>query len=119
MSVESLAFDSVLDLCQHQHRRIVLGTLAGEQRSLTLDDLTEAVLKYNHQTRLAEASEDVITEIHLSLYHVHLPKLASEGLIHYDSERQLVDPTEQFDQMQPTLTTIVDADPFLEAPMKL
>jgi hypothetical protein len=119
MNVESLAFDSVLDLCQHQHRRIVLGTLTGEQRSLSLDDLTEVVLKYNHQTPLAEASEDVITEIRLSLYHLHLPKLTTEGLINYDSERQLVDPTEQFDQMQPTLAMILDGDPFLEAPMKL
>uniref|UniRef100_UPI0026A1E9AB DUF7344 domain-containing protein n=1 Tax=Natronomonas salsuginis TaxID=2217661 RepID=UPI0026A1E9AB len=77
----------------------MLGTLAGEQRSLTLDDLTEAVLKYNHQTPLTEASEDVLTEIRLSLYHVHLPKLASEGLINYDPEKQLVVPTEQFDQV--------------------
>lgn len=119
MHVDSLAFDSVLDLCRHQHRRIVLGTLAGEQRSLSLDELTAAVLKYNHQTPLAESSEDVITEVRLSLHHVHLPKLAAEGLITYDSERQLVDPTEQFDQMQPTLATIFDADPILEASMEL
>ncbi|WP_408960763.1 hypothetical protein [Natrinema sp. 74] len=119
MSEESRAFDSVLDLCQNQHRRIVLGTLAEEQRSLTLNDLTQAVLKYNHQTPITEASEDVLTEIRLSLYHVHLPKLASEGLINYDSERHLVEPTEQFEQVQPTLSTILDADPTLEAPMKL
>ncbi|MDG5778761.1 hypothetical protein VB779_14345 [Haloarculaceae archaeon H-GB11] len=119
MSVDSLAFDSVLDLCQNQHRRIVLGTLAEEQRSLTLDDLTEAVVKYNHQMSLAEASEDVLTEIRLSLYHVHLPKLAAEGLITYDPETELVEPTAQFDQVQPTLSTILDADPELDTPMTL
>jgi len=41
MSEDSIAFDSVLDLCQNQHRRIVLGTLAEEQRSLTVNDLYE------------------------------------------------------------------------------
>ena len=115
----STAFDSVLDLCQHQHRRIVLGTLAEEQRSLTLNDLTKAVLKYNHQTPVTEASEGVLTEIRLSLYHVHLPKLAAAGLIDYDPERELVEPTEQFEQVQPTLSTILNADPSLEAPMTL
>jgi len=63
MSEDSIAFDSVLDLCQNQHRRIVLGTLAEEQRSLTVNDLTKAILKYNHQMPITEASEDVLTEI--------------------------------------------------------
>ena len=119
MSEDSTAFDSILDLCQNQHRRIVLGTLAVEQRPLTLNDLTKVVLKYNHQTPITEASEDVLTEISLSLYHVHLPKLASEGLIDYDPERHLVEPTEQLDQVQPTLSTLLDADPTLEAPIEL
>lgn len=117
MSESSLAFDSVLDLCQHQYRRIVLGVLAGEQRSLTLDDLTRAVLKYNHQTPIAEASAHVLREIHVLLHHIHLPKLAAAGLINYDSEQHLVEPTEQLEQVQSTLFPILDADPTLEAPM--
>ncbi|WP_425493586.1 DUF7344 domain-containing protein [Natronosalvus vescus] len=119
ITVDSIAFDSVLDLCQHQHRRIVLGTLAAEQRSLTLNDLTQVIIKFNHQTPITEMSEDVLTEIRLSLSHVHIPKLVSEGLTNYDSERQLVEPTEQLEQVQPTLSTILAADPTLEAPMKL
>jgi len=113
----TIGFDSLLGLCQHQHRRIVLRTLAEEQRELTLTDLTKTVLKYNHQTPITEASEDVITTIRLSLHHNHLPKLASEGLIEYDPERRLVKPTERLDQVQPTLSTILDADPTLEASM--
>jgi len=119
MSETTLTFDLVLDLCQHQYRRIVLGVLAAEQRSLTLNDLAQTVLKYNHQTPITEASEDVLTEIRLSLYHVHLPMLTSKGIITYDSDRQLVEPTEQFEQIQPTVSTIVDADPTLEAPIEL
>ena len=73
---------------------------------------------YDHQTPITEASEDVLTEIRLSLYHCHLPKLASEGLINYDPKRQLVEPTAQLDQVQPTLSAAL-ADPSLETPMKL
>lgn len=117
MREDTVAFDSVLDLCHNQHRRIVLGTIAKEQRSLTLEELIDAVLEYNHQTPPAEASEDVRTEIRLSLHHAHLPKLAAGGLITYDSERQLVDPIERSDQVQQTLATILAADPTLEAPI--
>ncbi|MHC3439963.1 DUF7344 domain-containing protein [Natrialbaceae archaeon A-gly3] len=119
MTEDSISFDTVLDLCQHQHRRIVLSILATEQRSLTLNDLTNTVLKYNHQTPITEVSEDVLAEIRLSLCHVHLPKLASAGLIDYDLDREFVELTEQFEQVQPTVSTIIDADPTLEAPVEL
>ncbi|WP_455032225.1 DUF7344 domain-containing protein [Haloarcula terrestris] len=115
----SVAYDSLLDLCRNQHRRIVLKTLVEEQQSVTVDDLTGVVLKYNHQISVTEASEDILTEINNSLYHTHLPKIASEGLINYNPERQLVEPTKQLDQVQPTLTTLLDADPSLKAPIEL
>lgn len=119
MSENSLSFDKVLGLCQHQHRRIVLGALAEERRSLTLDDLTNAVLEYNHQTPLPAASADLLAEIRLSLYQVHLPKLASAGLVTFDSERRLVEATEQLDRVEPTLFAILAADPTLDAPIGL
>lgn len=119
MSENPTNFDSVLTLCKNQHRRIVLGALAEQQRSLTLEDLTEAILKYNHQMASTEAPEEILTDIAISLYHVHLPKLAAKGLITYDREHKLVEPTGQLDQVQPVLSTILDADPSLDAPMTL
>jgi len=112
------AFDSVIDACQHQHRRIALAQLAAGQRSLTLNDLTQTVLEYNHQASPTAVSEDGLTQIRLSLYHAHLPKLASDGLLTFDPERKVVEPTEQFEQVRPTLNTILDADPTLETPIE-
>lgn len=119
MGSDSIAFDSILNLCQNRSRRIVLRTLTGEQQSLTLDDLTETIIKYNHQISLTEPSENVLTEVRLSLYHVHLPKLASEGLIDYDPELQLVELIEQSEQEQQILSTILNADSSLETPTAL
>jgi len=45
--------------------------------------------------------------------------LASEGFITYDSDRHLVEPTEQFEQVQPAVSGLLDADPTLEAPVEL
>jgi len=118
MKETTSAFDSVIDACQHQHRRIVLAQLAAGQRSLTLNDLTQSVLEYNHQASPTAVSEDLPTQIRLSLSHAHLPKLASDGLVTFDRYRRIVEPTEQFEQVQPTLNTILDADPTLETPIE-
>lgn len=118
MSENVVSFDSVLSLCQHQDRRIVLGTLTKEQRSATLNDLIEAILEHTHRTPLTEASEDVRKKIRIRLIQIHLPKLAAAGLISHDSERDFVELTEQFDQVRPTLSTILNADLALDTPIK-
>ncbi|MDG5820226.1 hypothetical protein [Natronococcus sp. A-GB7] len=112
-------FDTVLDLCQKQHRRIVLATLAHETRSVTVTDLTKLISKHNHHTPLREVPEAESRQIRLALHHVHLPKLAAQSVVHYDQEQQLVEPTPQFDQLQPQLAAIIDADPDLEPPITL
>jgi hypothetical protein len=119
MSERPITFDTVLDLCRDKHRRIVLAVLAAEQRSLTVNDLRRTILTRNHHTPVIDASEEVLTEIRVSLHHVHIPKLESTGVIEYDSERQLVEPTEQFDQLQPHLSAIIGTDPNLDEPIEL
>lgn len=113
MSGSSFEFDTVLDLCGNKHRRVVLALLAEQQRTLTMDDLTKAIVKHNHHTPLTAVSGETVTRIKTSLYHAHIPKLEAVGLVEYDSERQLVEPTEQFDRIEPHLSAIVDADPGL------
>ena len=112
-------FDSVLDLCRNQHRRIVLGILVAEQRSVTLNELTKAIIEYNHETPPTEASDEPLGETRISLHHHQLPKLAAEGLITYEPDREHAEATEQLTQVQPTVSAVLDADPELEAPIEL
>ncbi|NUB91653.1 hypothetical protein HTZ84_09410 [Haloterrigena sp. SYSU A558-1] len=115
----STEFNTLLELCQEHHRRIILAVLATEKRSLTVNDLTKAIVKHNHHTPLLEVSEEESRQIRISLHHMHIPKLEDLSLIEYDQERQLVEPTPQFDQLQPQLSAVIDADPELEAPVTL
>lgn len=114
----STAFEAVLTVCQNSRCRIVLRMLAEEQRPLTLNEITEAVFEKSDQTPNVEVSEDILTEIKLSLYHVHLPKLSSEGFVNYDSKRQLVEPIKQLEQVDQTLSTILGADATLKPSME-
>ena len=115
----SSEFDTVLELCQEQHRRISVALLAHENRALTVDDLTKAIVKHNHHQPLMEVPEEIPREIQFSLIHVHLPKLEALSLIEYDAERKLVTPTPRFDQLEPQLSAIIETDPGLEPPVAL
>lgn len=117
--VEPLSFDAVLDLCRNRHRRIVLAILAEEQQPMTVNDLAETILTYDDRASVTEASEEAITEIECSLQHRHLPKLASAGVIDYDTEWQLVEPVDEFDQKVSYLPAVLDTDPDLERPVKV
>jgi len=48
VSGEAVELDTVLDLGADQHHRIALAVLAHEQRLLTRNDLTKAIVKQLH-----------------------------------------------------------------------
>ena len=110
-------FDTLLDLCGDEHRRIVLGTLLDERRALTTRDLSEAIVEYNHHAPLRAVSGKAMARIRIDLHHVHVPKLVAAGLVEYDDDRELVEPTADFQGVAPRLTKILGADPELEAPL--
>lgn len=115
----SIDSDTVLGLCADQHRRIALAVLANEQRSLTRNDLTKAIAKHNHHVPVTEMPKERLSEVQISLHHVHLPKIEAAGLVNYDQERGLVEPTEQFEEVQPQLSALFEADLDLESPVEL
>ncbi|RQG98119.1 hypothetical protein EA473_02380 [Natrarchaeobius chitinivorans] len=119
MSERFIEYDTVLDLCRNRQRRIILAVLTNQQRSVPLNDLVEAVNKHDHHREDTAGSEDEISEIGLSLYHKHIPALEEASVIAYDEHRKLVEPTERFDELEPYLSTVLEADPELESPVEL
>ena len=103
-------FDTVLDICEHKHRRIVLAALADQHQSLSTNDLANAIVEHNHQTPLIEAADETVTQIQTVLRDVHLPKLAEAGFIRYDPERQMVEPTAQIGREESHLSAILAVD---------
>ena len=106
----SIEFDAVLDVCEHEHRRIVLATLADQQQSVSINDLANTIVKHNHHIPLTEVDGETVTEIQRTLRHVHLPKLEAAGLVEYDSEGQLVESTAQLERGVPHLSAILSVD---------
>lgn len=111
--------DTVFELCSDGQRRVVLAILAAEQRALTTDDLAKAIVKHTHQKPLEEISGETISRIKIALYHTHLPKVEAAGLIDFDPDREVAEPTEQFARVEPHLSELLDGDPVLSTPLEL
>lgn len=106
----ALDLDTILDVCGHKHRRIVLAALANQQQSLSIDDLTNAIIKHNHPLPRTEIDDETANRIYLCLYHVHVPKLAEAGVIHYDPERNVAELTVQARRESSHLSAILAQD---------
>lgn len=102
--------DAVLDVCENKHRRIVLATLANQQQSLSIDDLTNAIIKYNHHQPPTETDDETFKRAYVGLYQSHLPKLAEAGFIQYDPEGKVVEPTAEVGREDGHLSTILAMD---------
>lgn len=102
--------DRTLDACGHKHRRIVLATLADQRQPQSIDDLTDAVRKHNHHLPRTEMDDEAVDRIRAGLHHVHLPKLAEAGVIHYDPDRNVAELPAQSRQGDAHLSAVLAMD---------
>ncbi|MDZ5810294.1 hypothetical protein U4E84_02855 [Halorubrum sp. AD140] len=102
--------ETLLDACGHKHRRIVLAVLTSRERPVSIDDLTNAIIRHNHHTTPPETGDETVAQIRASLHHLHLPKLAETGFARYDRERQTVESTPLVDREESRLSAILAMD---------
>ena len=114
----STKFDTVLDVCEHPHRRVVLATLTETHQSVPMNNLANAIVEHDRSSPPTDGSGETLTRIRTDLHHVHLPKLEEAGYVEYDSEHQLVEPTAQCGGGEPGLLAVLDADPELAVPLQ-
>ncbi|WP_449289238.1 DUF7344 domain-containing protein [Natrarchaeobius oligotrophus] len=77
--------DETLRLISHHRRRAILDLLLIHDRPLTLTDLRNEVVEKEQDTEITEIPSEQVKEAHISLHHVHIPKLEEEGVVNYDS----------------------------------
>jgi hypothetical protein len=95
--IDELALDTIFDLLSHRYRRKVIDLLTTYDRGLTTSDIRNLVAEQERDADITEIPSDWVEQLHLTLHHVHLPKLADAGVIHYDHKQQLVEPTQKLD----------------------
>lgn len=107
-------YETVLEACRDRHCRLALAVLLNEHRPVTLRDITSAIVERDPDIAAKDPPNQTFEQVYLTLYHSHLPKLAANGFIEFDHERQVIEPTPKFDELQPCLSSILDAGPSLD-----
>ena len=85
-------------------RRAVVSVLDPDGPPVSLANLARQVADHETEDVIDEAVESVESEpsrrVHLSLYHVHVPKLADAGIVSFDADRNTVTAGPHFDAVR-------------------
>jgi hypothetical protein len=92
-----ISAEAIFDVLSSPYRRYVLSYLSDATTPASIGDLAYHVAAWDGETSIAEVSDDEATEAEILLYHVHLPKLTSVGLVSYDAESGAVTPEESIE----------------------
>lgn len=84
------AHDEVFRALSNQRRRKALCVLVRESTPMDLDSLTGSVAETEVDDG-EEVPKELSTNVRMTLYHMHLPKLDELGLIEFDSEELVVE----------------------------
>jgi DNA-binding transcriptional ArsR family regulator len=90
--------DQLFDVLADPYRRIVLSRLFERAEPVSVDDLAAEVAEAT-ESRAVDVPAGDSRRIGIRLHHVHLPKLASAGLV--EREDDLVRPTELAAEVRP------------------
>ena len=71
--------DAVFDALAHRHRRYVVDVLEGRERAMNTADLARDVAELD-----GRADPDATRRVRTELYHRHLPRMASAGVVTVD-----------------------------------
>lgn len=102
--------DVAFELLASKPRRLVLSYLFEENRSATREELAYAVAERSTDAPLDGIPQDVLEDIHIALFHVHLPKLEDEGVVSWDMYVDDVALTARADELKPVLRTVSRQD---------
>lgn len=91
---ESAAQDAVFDVLADQARRAAIECLAMEDGAMSLEDLVDAVVGILISGEVDPYTRERTT---IRFHHIHLPKMDATGLLTYDHDDRIVEPTATLD----------------------
>lgn len=102
--------DSIFSAISHPGRRYVLTYLLRSDGYVTMSELVDYVMD---RTSTENTDEQFRRKVTINLTHTHLPRLAENGFIDYNMERQLIMPTEKMELTAPYLKTALIQQKYL------
>ena len=86
---------SAYRLMSHVYRRALLECLRDCEAGIAMADAAAEVAARNLDRSVAESSPEAVADVYAALHHCHVPKLAEEGVVAHDRDRNVVSLTER------------------------
>lgn len=90
----ALSREEIFEILSNERRRGVVQHLERVGGETTVSGLVDAVADWEHRSGASRAS------VYTSLIQVHLPRMDEIGVLEFDSEAGVVEPTERLDEVQ-------------------
>ena len=87
---ESASVSRLFDVLADERRRTVVAVLLEQTAPVTVDTLARHVAGRNSDVSPAEVPTADVDEVHVSLHHIHLPKMSQAGLLTFDADDGVV-----------------------------
>lgn len=98
---ELLPKDVVFELLTSPRRRAAICYLKSIEGEATRGELAEELAAAEHAVEPEEVTAQQRKRLYISLYQVHLPRMAEAGVIEYDEDRGTIEVTDRADQLIP------------------
>lgn len=85
-----LTIDTALDLLSNERRRHTLCLLVERDEEVEIETIAEEIVAKTDDSNADEIADDIHRSVYVSLYQNHVPKLAEEGIVHYDRDDRTV-----------------------------
>lgn len=107
---DSLSHDVAFDLLSSSRRRFVLHRLQQIDDGIEVGELSTELAAMENGVPPGELSSQDRKRIYVSLYQTHIPKLEDCGVVTYDAESGIVQPTDRVDELAGYFETGAESD---------
>lgn len=99
-SESTLSQEDVFSTLSNRRRRYVLRHLLQNGEPVGLRDLSARLAAWENGVSLSEVTYKQRVRVYTALRQSHLPKLAETGIVRYDDERGVVEPTPEMSELE-------------------
>lgn len=92
---ETIARGEVFEVLRNQRRRYVLNVLKQGNGPIELGDLAQQVAAWEYETTLEDVTPEQRKRVYTTLQQTHLPKMNESGILSFDSDAGLIEPTDR------------------------
>ena len=92
--------ETAFDILSNQRRRHTLHYLLREERPVELRELSTQISAWENGVEPEEISHKERKRVYTALRQTHLPKMDEEGVLNYDKNRGVIEPTTEVEDLE-------------------